>query len=67
MSKIHVKLGMTQQKYDEVLLTILKYMNKGLDTFNAASETRKKTGITIDQECDFICLILGGSLIEYRQ
>lgn len=41
-------------------------MNKGLDTFNAASETRKKTGITIDQECDLICLILGGSLIEYR-
>lgn len=66
MSKIHEKLGMTQQKYDEVLLTILKYMNKGLDTFNAVSETRKKTGITIDQECDLICLILGGSLIEYR-
>lgn len=67
MSKIHVKLGMAQNKYDEVLLSILKYMNKGLDTFNAVSETRKKTGITIDQECDLICLILGGSLIEYRQ
>nr|DAH53593.1 MAG TPA: hypothetical protein [Caudoviricetes sp.] len=66
MSKIHVKLGMAQNKYDEVLLSILKYMNKGLDTFNAVSETRKKTGITIDQECDLICLILGGSLIEYR-
>lgn len=53
MSKIHVKLGMTQQKY----------MNKGLDTFNAVSETRKKTGITITQECDLICLILGGLFI----
>lgn len=65
MSKMHAKLGMTQQKYDEVLLTILKHMNKGLDTFNAVSETRKKTGITITQECDLICLILGGSFIEF--
>lgn len=64
MSKIHVKLGMTHQKYDEVLLSILKYMNKGLDTFNAVSETRKKTGITITQECDLIYLILGGEFIS---
>lgn len=66
MSKIYAKLGMTQQKYDEVLFSILKYMNKGLDTFNAVTETCKETGITINQECDLICLILGGSLIEYR-
>ena len=62
MSEIHAKLGMTQQKYDELLLTVLMLMNKVLDTFNAVSEARKKTDITITQECDLICLILGGSL-----